>query len=124
MTNQMSLFDAPAPTPMQIGMERGASCEAKAEIELSFDPAKAGADAVAWLLAGGQASGEEIVDHLKAIGHRVGDDLAFGPMFARLAREGVISFVGYAARKKGHGTSGAKVWKATGKTTETSHAHL
>ena len=128
VTKQRSLFDPPPPprppsswyepTPREIGKERGESCEAKAEIELMFDPIKAGCDAVLWLFEGGQASGEEIVDYLKSIGHRAGDDRAFGPLFARLAREELIQFVGYAARRKGHGTSGAKVWKVGKAVTE------
>jgi hypothetical protein len=103
------------PAPRDIGAERGQQAEDRAVMEVNFDVQKAASDAVAWLLEGGQASGEEIVDHLKALGHRPHDDRAFGPMFARLVREELISFVGYAVRQKGHGTSGAKVWKATGK---------
>jgi len=123
MSSQRTLFDAPCsplpartwpePTPREIGQERGEACEAKAEIELSFDTIAAARDALAWLNEGGPASGEEIVNHLKRLGHKPHDDRAFGPVFARLVREGSISFVGYAVRQKGHGTIGAKVWRAT-----------
>ena len=123
MSDQLSLFDTPEtawrreqvfapPTPREIGEERAQAAEDKAVMELAFDPAKAAQDALAWLQAGGQASGEEIVDYLKSIGHRPHDDRSFGSLFSRLARENLIRFVGYAPRKKGHGTSGAKVWKA------------
>ena len=129
---QRSLFDTPEtvwrrdpdvpgvpvfapPTPREIGEERAQASEDKAVAELAFDPAKAAEDLLAWLLHGGQASGEEIVDYLKSIGHRPHDDRAFGAIFGRLSRAGLISFVGYAIRKKGHATGGARVWKAVAK---------
>ena len=126
MSDQLSLFDTPEtawrreqvfapPTPREIGQERAQAAEDKAVMELAFDPAKAAQDALAWLQEGGQASGEEIVDYLKSLGHKPHDDRAFGAIFSRLSRAGSISFVGYAVRKKGHATAGARVWKAVAK---------
>lgn len=58
-------------------------------------------------------SGEELVDACQARGLVPHDSRAFGAVFGTLARRGLIEAVGYAPRRKGHGTSGARMWKAT-----------
>lgn len=59
------------------------------------------------------ASGEDITDACKAAGIIPHDDRAFGPVFMRLAKHGVITKAGYRPRAKGHGTGGANVWRLT-----------
>lgn len=56
-------------------------------------------------------TGEEIVDACVEQGIKPHDQRAFGPLFSRLSRSGVIRCVGYAPRAKGHGTAGARVWE-------------
>ncbi len=41
------------------------------------------------------------------------DDRAFGPIFMRLARRGLIAKVGTVRRERGHGTAGGNVWALT-----------
>ena len=95
------------------GRNAGEACLAKAERVAGFDADKARA-AVLDLLADGQPrTGEEIVDHCQRLGVVPHDARAFGPVFGVLARRGLIATVGFAARRKGHGTAGARVWQAT-----------
>ena len=64
------------------------------------------------LLADGRPrSGEEIVDHCQRLGITPHDARAFGAVIGTLARRGQIEAVGFAARRKGHGTAGARVWR-------------
>lgn len=42
------------------------------------------------------------------------DDRAFGPVFMRLARRGLIEKVGTVRRERGHGTAGGNVWALKG----------
>jgi len=58
-------------------------------------------------------SGEELVDRVQERGLVPHDARAFGAVFGALSRKGLIEAVGFAARRKGHGTSGARLWKAT-----------
>jgi hypothetical protein len=102
-----------ASRPADAGAAAGAACLAKAERTTAFDADRARA-AVLELLADGVArSGEEIVDHCERLGLVPHDARAFGPVFAALARRGQIESVGFAARRKGHGTAGARVWQIT-----------
>ena len=60
----------------------------------------------------GDSSGETITDAALAAGIRPesGDTRRFGPVYAVLARQGLIVRRGYCQRRKGHNTSGASVW--------------
>ena len=96
--------------PAEDGQAAGAACLAKAERVAGFD-ADAARAAVLELLADGVArSGEELVDHCQRLGLVPHDARAFGAVIGTLARRGLIEAVGYAARRKGHGTSGARLW--------------
>lgn len=55
-------------------------------------------------------SSEDLVDRCKELGLVPHDDRCFGGVFLSLARKGEIRRVGYAARRKGHGTGGASLW--------------
>jgi hypothetical protein len=102
----------PAPTPVEAGLAAGAACLAKAARK-GFDAGAARA-AVLELLADGRArSGEEIVDHCQRLGLVPHDARAFGPVFGVLKRHGRIEAVGFTTRRKGHGTSGGRLWKAS-----------
>ncbi len=106
--------DQPTSKAASAGHAAGESCMAKAKRVAAFDPDKARA-AVLDLLADGVArSGEEIVDHCERLGLVPHDARAFGPVFGTLARRGQIQSVGFAVRRKGHGTAGARIWAAKG----------
>ena len=57
----------------------------------------------------GPMSGEDIVDACRAAGYCPPDDRAFGAVFKLALREGA-RVVGLASRRKGHGSSGGKVY--------------
>jgi hypothetical protein len=58
-----------------------------------------------------QLRGEDIVNAAKVAGIRPPDDRAFGAIFAKAIREGLIVPVGFAPRVKGHGTAGGRVYE-------------
>lgn len=58
-----------------------------------------------------RATGEALTDLCKRDGLVPHDDRAFGPIYARLAKDGHIRRAGWAPRRKGHGTGGATVWE-------------
>lgn len=55
-------------------------------------------------------SGEQLTDAMKNCGIRPHDDRAFGPVFARAIRAGLIKTIGFVPRKKGHGTAGGRLY--------------
>ena len=65
----------------------------------------------AYLLSRGATAGEDLTDACKRSGIVPHDDRAFGPVYMRLSREGVIEKAGYVPRRKGHGTGGGSVWR-------------
>lgn len=87
---------------------------ANAESRAPGFAALARAFALAYLRERGDSSGEAITDACKAAGVVPHDDRAFGPVYAGLARDGLIERVGHVARRKGHGTAGGNVWRAVG----------
>ena len=93
------------------GREAAAACLAKAERVTAFDADRARAAVLELLSDGRPRSGEEIVDHCQRLGLVPHDARAFGAVIGTLARRGQIEAVGYAARRKGHGTAGARVWR-------------
>ncbi len=60
--------------------------------------------------AGASLRGEDIVNGAKLAGIRPPDDRAFGPVFAKAIRQGLIEPIGFAPRVKGHGTAGGRVY--------------
>lgn len=102
----------PAPTPVEVGLAAGAACLAKAA-RAGFDAGAARAAVLELLADGRPRSGEEIVDHCQRLGLVPHDARAFGTVFGVLKRHGRIEAVGFTTRRKGHGTAGARVWRAT-----------
>lgn len=58
----------------------------------------------------GEAPSEEISMACSSSGIKPRDDRAFGPVYMKLARSGVIVKVGSCRRKRGHGTTGGNIW--------------
>ncbi len=94
------------------GQAASEACTAKAERVAGFDTAAARAAVLELLSDGVARSGEQLVDHCLRLGIVPHDARAFGSVFGTLARNGLIEAVGHAARRKGHGTSGARMWRA------------
>lgn len=85
-------------------------CIAKAEgLDPNFTD-KAAVAILAHLRTVGQCSGEVLTDVARAHGAVPHDDRAFGAVFKKLARQGLIRCVGFCLRTKGNGTAGGRVW--------------
>jgi hypothetical protein len=95
-----------------IGTEAAERCTANA-IEHGFDPEAARDCVLSILRTQGPQTGERLVSQVKERITPPHDDRAFGSVFGRLSKAGLIRCVGYGNRQKGHGTSGARVWEAT-----------
>ena len=94
-----------------VGHAAGEACTSKAERVAEFDADRARAAILEVLADGVARSGEQLVDHCQRLGLVPHDARAFGPVLGTLARRGLIEAVGFAARRKGHGTAGARIWK-------------
>ena len=63
----------------------------------------------------GPATGEDLTDACIAHGIEPHDERAMGPVLMALSRSGQIEKAGFAARRKGHGCSGANIWRLSGR---------
>ena len=95
-----------------VGEEAGERCADKAERVASFDREGAAKFIYGYLIRHGQQTGETLTDEAIRHGYRCHDARAYGPVYAGLVRRNKIRCVGYAARRKGNGTAGARVWEA------------
>lgn len=66
--------------------------------------------ALNYLRANGPTPGEQLTIACKNAGIVPHNDRAFGPVYARMAKRGLIVKVGECKRMRGHGTSGGNVW--------------
>lgn len=105
------LFDAAPdlPSALAAGEEAAAACEEKAT-GLGWDAAAAERWVLDYLSRHGPTPGEDVVTECAKV-HLPHDLRAFGRVFSRLARAGKIRGVGFARRKRGHGSPGI-VWEA------------
>jgi hypothetical protein len=76
--------------------------------------ADAACDFAMSFLRSGPATAEAITLAARAAGIVPHDDRAFGPVYMRLSRQGLIEKAGPAVRTRGHGTSGGNVWRLRG----------
>lgn len=94
------------------GLEAAQRCLDASE-RAGFDSQGARRFIVSWCLRHGQASGEELVEAAKAHGFRGKDDRCFGPVFlAALRADELYVIRSDLPRRKGHGTSGARLYGA------------
>ncbi len=117
MSQLALIFDAP-PAPAytvqharaagEVAGERAAD---KAERADDGFRERAQAFVLGYLAQHGTSSGELMTDAAKLAGIKPPDDRAFGPVYAVLARRGMIVAAGFCARRKGHGTAGGRVWR-------------
>ncbi len=96
------------------GDRHGQACLQTAEATTTFDRQAAMNEILAILSSDGrEMTGEELVDRCQCVGLVPHDGRAFGPVFKELSRRGLIETVGFALRRKGRGTAGARVWRTT-----------
>ncbi len=117
MTTQRSLFDEPPePPPLPVALAEGRAqaslCEEAAE-RRGWDSHAAGDFILAWLKINGPTAGEVLVTEASR-DNPPHDGRAFGPVFMRLKRAGLIEQCGVVLRAKGHGCSGGRIWRLVG----------
>lgn len=114
--DQMTIpFPQRARTARRLGDEGAERARSKAEEACPDFSEKAAAfirNHATGMAPGATVRGEDLVNLMKQAGIRPGEDRAFGAIFAKAIREHVIVPVGFAARTKGHGTSGGRVYAA------------
>ena len=114
MPTYPNLQDASTPSLDQARAAGQASAEQAERRALAAVPdfsLRARRHVLAVLAGQGDVSGEDLTNSCKAAGIVPHDDRAFGAVYAWLVRTGQIRCVGMVARKKGHGTSGGRVWR-------------
>lgn len=92
----------------QAGEEAGEACKEKAESQ-GWDSEAATAFILAYLRQHGPTPGEVLVTETSRV-YAPHDARAFGPIFSKLKRRGLIEDCGHARRTKGHGTAGGIIW--------------
>jgi hypothetical protein len=95
------------------GQAQAQICAENAATLTGFNVGAAQDDAEKFIARHGAAGvcGESVTDWLKTQGHRPHDDRAFGAVFGGLSRQKRIVCIGHTDRRKGHGTSGGKIWR-------------
>lgn len=68
---------------------------------------------LAYLTVHGETAGEVLTEACRRAGIVPHDDRAFGPVYMKLSRQGLIEKCGTVLRRRGHGTAGGHVWKLT-----------
>lgn len=99
-------------TQSAIGHELAELCAEKASRVADFDAEGARRFVLGWLRRHGAMSGEALTDAAIEHGYRAHDARCYGAVIGALSRRGAIRCVGYCERRKGHGTSGGRVWEA------------
>lgn len=111
------LSDAAPPSPMTVAREKGEeaalACLDKARTVKQFDAEGAGRFIHGWVVRYGATSGEDLVEAAKKHGFRGHDDRCFGGVFLGLVRNQKLRVLrSDLPRKRGHGTSGGKLYGA------------
>jgi hypothetical protein len=97
--------------PAAAGHAAAEACAAKAERTTRYSRTVAAAAVLEVLADGVARSGEQLVDHCQRLGIVPHDSRAFGAVFGKLKRDGLIEEAGFVARAKGHGTAGGRLWR-------------
>jgi hypothetical protein len=97
-----------------LGTEAGERCRTKAEEVCPNFGERAYHFIVDYASTAGTAtfSGEDLTLIMKGYGIRPHDDRAFGSVYAKAIRNGVIRVVGYVPRVRGNGTAGGRLYAA------------
>lgn len=102
---QPTLFNA----ALQTGQANAELCASNAE-DRGWDSDSAAEFILDWLRANGPTPGEDLVSEATRR-YRPHDARAFGAVFLRLQKQGLIEKCGFGRRRKGHGTHGGVVWR-------------
>jgi hypothetical protein len=105
MTDQLNLFEARAARDVAI-----AQVQVNAERFRPDFTTEAAEFIVRFLRENGPQSGEILTDWCREAGIVPHDDRAFGAVYMRLRRAGMIVKTGTCQRMKGHGTAGGTIW--------------
>lgn len=103
-------LDVRARTALKLGMEAGQAC---LDLTEQTDPdfgEKAYQFVVCYVRKCRRVPGENVTLAARLADIVPRDDRAFGPVFAKALRAGVIRVVGSAPRVRGHGTSGGRIY--------------
>lgn len=111
--NQMTIdFASRVHSARSIGEAAGNLAADRAEkVDPSFR-ARALEFIVGYIRQQGEATGESATQAAVLAGIAPPDQRAFGPVYQKAIRDGLIRIVGYVPRAKGHGSMGGKLYRA------------
>ncbi len=107
----LALGAPPIAAARAAGQEAADRCAARAQRQDPTFRERAEAFVLQYLKANGVSSSELITDAAKLAGIRPLEDRAFGVVYREPARANKIAFAGYCIRRKGHATSGGRLWR-------------
>lgn len=111
--NQLSIeFATRVRSARKLGSEAGARAADKAEQQDPEFREKALAFIVAYIRQQGEATGESATLAAVLAGIKPQDQRAFGPVYAKAIKQGLIRVIGYVPRVRGHGSAGGKLYAA------------
>lgn len=111
--NQLAItFVDRATFARNLGTEAGERCADKASQQDPEFKAKALEFIVKYIRQVGESTGESATLAAVLAGIKPHDQRAFGPVYQKAIRQGLIRVVGYAPRVRGHGSAGGKVYRA------------
>lgn len=111
--NQVSIdFATRAAFARKLGTEAGTAAADKAEQEDPTFRERALEFIVGYIRQQGEATGESATLAAVLAGISPKDQRAFGPVYAKAIKRGLIRVVGYVPRVRGHGSAGGKLYAA------------
>lgn len=111
--NQISIeFATRAQVARNLGSEAGTRAADKAECQDPAFRSKALAFIVGYIRQQGEATGESTTQAAVLAGINPHDQRAFGPVYQKAIKDGLIRVVALVPRIKGHGSMGGKVYRA------------
>ena len=111
--NQASIdFATRAAFSRKLGTEAGNAAADKAEQDDPTFKERALEFIVGYIKQQGEATGESATLAAVLAGISPKDQRAFGPVYAKAIRQGLIRVIGYVPRVRGHGSMGGKLYAA------------
>lgn len=109
--NQLHIdFETRVRSARKLGAEAGNAAADKAEQEDLEFRTKALDFIVGYIRKHGEATGESATLAAVLAGIKPKDQRAFGPVYAKALKRGLIRIVGYVPRVRGHGSAGGKLY--------------
>lgn len=111
--NQQSIdFATRATFARSLGAEAGERCADKASKDDAGFRERALDFIVGYIRQVGESTGESATLAAVLAGIKPHDQRAFGPVYQKAIRQGLIRVVGYVPRVRGHGSAGGKLYRA------------